>query len=150
MISKTAIDKFLSQKTLAVVGVSRNTKKFGNLAYKELKSKGYKLYPIHPVMKDYDGETCYASLSNLPEKVGGVLITVAPEKTEKIVKEAKELGIDNIWIQQRSESEKAISYGKENGLNLIHHECILMYANPVGFPHSIHRTIWKIIGKLIK
>lgn len=145
---KTAIENFLSQKTLAIVGVSRNSKKFGNLAYKELKSKGYKLYPVHPDMENYDGETCYASLRDLPEKMGGVFITVSPEKTEEIVKEAKNLGITNIWIQQKSESENAISFCRQNGLNMIHNECILMYANPVGFPHSLHRLIWKMIGKL--
>jgi len=148
LVSKEAIDKFLKQKTLAVVGVSRSGKKFGNSVYKELKSKGYKLYPIHPEMKTYDGEDCYPSLSSLPEKVGGVFIAVSPEKTEEIVKEAKNMGIDNIWIQQKSESEKAVSFCNQNELNLIHNECLLMYANPVGFPHSIHRFIWKVMGKM--
>lgn len=150
MGSKKAIDRFLGQKSLAVVGVSRNGKKFGNLAYKELKSRGYQLYPVHPEMENYHGEACYPSLSDLPEKVGGVFIAVSPEKTEEIVKEAKDLGIDNIWIQQKSESEKAVAFCRQNALDLIHGECILMYANPVGFPHSLHRTIWKIIGKLPK
>lgn len=150
MVSKEAIDKFLHQKILAVVGISRSGKKFGDSVYKELKSKGYKLYPIHPEMKTYDGKACYPSLSTLPEKVGGVFITVAPEKTEEIAKEAKNLGIDNIWIQQKSESAQAISFCNQNGLNLIYNECILMYANPVGFPHSLHRFIWKVIGKIPK
>lgn len=149
-MSKTAVDNFLNQKTIAVIGISRNGKKFGNLVYKELKLKGYILYPIHPEMKTYAGVTCYPSLSALPEKVGGVFISVSPEKTEEIVKEAKELGIENIWIQQKSESEEAISFCEQNGLNAIHHECILMYANPIGFPHSVHRFIWKVRGKLPK
>lgn len=150
MAIKKAIEKYLSQKTLAVVGISRNEKKFGNLAYKELQSKGYTLYPVHPEMETYNGQACYPSLSKLPEKVGGVLISVSPPKTAAIVKEAEELGIENIWIQQRSESEEAISLCKQKGLNAIYQECILMYAKPVGFPHSIHRWLRSLFGKLPK
>ena len=48
MTSKAAVADFISQKTLAVVGVSRGAQKFGNMAYRELKAKGYQLYTIHP------------------------------------------------------------------------------------------------------
>ena len=40
MTSRAAVEGFLAQKTLAVVGVSRGGKKFGNAILKELKAKG--------------------------------------------------------------------------------------------------------------
>jgi predicted CoA-binding protein len=150
MISKTAIDTFWGKKALAVVGISQSGKKFGDTVYKELKAKDYKLFPIHRSLKTYDGRICFPTLSMLPEKVGGVFICVSPEKTADIVKDAWQSGIENIWIQQKSESEEAIVYCQEHGLNTIYHECILMYADPVGFPHSLHKFIWKIVGKLPK
>jgi hypothetical protein len=39
MITKEQIDEFYSQSKIAMIGVSRNTKKFGYTAYSELKKK---------------------------------------------------------------------------------------------------------------
>ena len=48
MTSKAAIQAFMALKTLAVAGVSRNPNKFGTMVYKDLKSKGYTVYPVNP------------------------------------------------------------------------------------------------------
>ena len=69
-------------------------------------------------------------------------------QTEMVVKEANEIGVKNVWMQQGSESDEAIKYCKENGINEIHKECILMFADPVNSIHGFHRWIWKVIGKL--
>ena len=42
------IDNFVGSKRIAVVGMSRSGKKFGNMASKELKTKGYEIFPVHP------------------------------------------------------------------------------------------------------
>lgn len=86
MTTKAAVRDFLDQRTLAVVGVSRQGKKFGNAAYNELKAKGYQVYPVHPHADTLEGDRCYPSLSALPEPVGGALIVVPPHETEKVVK----------------------------------------------------------------
>lgn len=150
MITKSAVDEFLKQDKIAVYGVSRKKTKFGNLVYKELKEKGYTVYPVHPELQNIGGDPCYPSLKALPEKVGGVFICVSPEQTERIVQEAVQEGINNIWLQQGAESSKTVSYCQENKLNLVHGECILMFAEPVAFPHSLHRFLWKVLGKLPK
>ncbi|UCD23854.1 MAG: CoA-binding protein, partial [Gemmatimonadota bacterium] len=85
MTSKSAVEEFLNQRTLAVVGVSRSGKKFGNGASRELRKKGYRIIPVHPEAETIDGERCYGSLSELPEQVGGVLLVVPPHETEKVV-----------------------------------------------------------------
>ncbi len=48
MTSKNTVEEFLSQKKLAVVGVSHTGKKFSNIVYKELKSKGFQVFPVNP------------------------------------------------------------------------------------------------------
>jgi len=52
-----AIGQFLAQPALALalVGLSRSGKKFGNVACRELKAKGYRVYPIHPSADVIDG-----------------------------------------------------------------------------------------------
>lgn len=70
---QSTIDDFLAQKRIAVVGVSRQGKKFGNWAYKELRAKGYEVYPINPTASEVEGDRCYPALSALPVTVDGVL-----------------------------------------------------------------------------
>ncbi len=149
MTSKVAVDDFIAQKSLAIAGVSRNPQKFGNIAYRELKAKGCKLYPIHPEADTLEGDPAYRDFSALPAQVGGVLIVVPPEKTLGVVQEAAKAGIRRVWMQQGAESPEAIRFCQENGIAEVHGECIMMYAGNSGF-HNFHRLIWKVLGKAPK
>jgi predicted CoA-binding protein len=148
MTSKILVDEFLAQKKIAVVGVSRKKTKFGNAIYKELKQKGYKVFPVNPNMQSFEGDNCYPDLLSLPEKVDAVVINVPPVQTEKVVKEAKEAGINKVWLQQGSQSEAAIKFCEENGIDYVSNECILMFAQPSAFIHRAHKWVWGVLGKL--
>lgn len=150
MTTKQSVQEFLSQKKLAVVGVSHTGKKFSNIVYKELKSKGFQVFPVNPKIDNLNGECCYPNLQTLPEKVGGIVVITKSTETEKVVREASSLGIQNIWIQQGAESNEAIRFCKENKINVIHGECILMFAEPAVFFHRAHRWVWGVFGKLPK
>lgn len=148
MTIRASINDFLAQRTLAIVGISRNGGGFGNTVYKEIKQKGYQVLPVHPKAKTIQGDFCYPNLGDLPKKPGGVVIVVPPAQTEKIVKEAKQAGISRVWMQQGSESKAAIEFCKQEGISVVHGECILMFAEPIGFAHKLHRWLWGMLGKL--
>ncbi len=150
MVSRKTVEDFFSSEKLAVVGVSRNGKKFGRSAFKELKAKGYKVFPVNPNADKIDGETCYPNLNSLPEKADGAVIVVQPSEAEKVVREAAEAGIKKVWFQQGSLSNEAISFCENNGINAIYGECVLMFAEPVAGFHKFHRTVKKILRKLPK
>ena len=148
MNSKKNVENFLAQEKIAVVGVSRKKTKFGNAIYKELKQKGYKVFPVNPNMQSFEGDICYPDLLSLPEKVNAVVINVPPVQTEKVVKEAKEAGINKVWLQQGSQSEDAVKFCEENGIDCVSNECILMFAQPSAFIHRAHKWVWSVLGKL--
>jgi hypothetical protein len=151
MISKAVVDEFIAQPALALVGVSRSPQKFGNMACRELKAKGYRVYPVHPQAESLEGDKAYPDFKSLPEAVGGAWICVTPEKSEQAVREAFAAGIRRVWIQQGAESDAALQFCQENGIAAVHGECILMFAGgSASFPHSIHRWVWKVLGKLPK
>lgn len=148
MTTKAAVDDFLSQRTMAVVGVSKKKNKFGSIACRELKAKGYTVFPVNPNIDDFEGDKCYHSLKELPEGAGGAVIVVPPAETGKVVREAAAAGIRRLWIQQGAESKDAINFCQENNIDVIHGHCILMFAAPTAFPHRAHRFIWRLLGKL--
>jgi predicted CoA-binding protein len=148
MASKAAVADFVSQRKLAVVGISRKKMKFGNLAFRELKRKGYKLFPVHPHAEQLEGERCSASLAALPEPVDGLLVIVPPAQAEQVVREAAAAGIRRVWLQQGAGSPAAIRFCEDNGISVVHGECILMFAEPAAWYHRAHRWVWGLLGKL--
>ena len=148
--TRQAVDDFVGQRTLAVVGVSRGGRKFGNIAYRELRDKGYRLFAVHPQASQIEGDPCYASVGALPEPVGGVLVIVPPAQAERVVREAAAAGIKRVWLQQGSESAEAIRFCTEQGMSVVAGECVLMFAEPARFYHRMHRGVWRLLGKLPK
>jgi predicted CoA-binding protein len=120
------IKEFMSQKKFAVVGATDNPQKYGNQIVKNLKNRGYEVYPVDPRLKELEGLSCYSGLTDIPIKVDVVDFVVPPKATEEILKQCKELGLSRIWLQPGSESETAITYCHENNLKVVHSVCVML------------------------
>ncbi len=148
--SLASINEFLKHKTLAIVGISVNKKKFSNHLFDELSKKGYTLYPVNPGMKTFNNQECFPDLKSIPVKVEAAIIITKPSVTENIIKDAVSGNIKNIWIQQGAESDAAIKSAKENNINVIYKHCFMMFAEPIAAHHKIHRFFLKLFGKFPK
>jgi predicted CoA-binding protein len=144
--SKAQIDQFLGEKHIAVVGISQSHQKFGNTIFKTLLSAGYHLYPVHKELRSFEGVPCYENIAQLPAGVNAIVICTKPESAAELMRQAAEKGIRHIWLQQGSQSDDAILAAQKEGLNIIHRECILMFAEPVKSIHRFHRGINKVFG----
>jgi uncharacterized protein len=146
MKTLSQINEFLDAQPIAVAGVSRNPKKFGYTAFKELKEKGMKVIPVNPSAEEILGEKSYPSVKSLPSEVKGLIILTRKDQTASLVKEAKEKGIKQIWIQQMADSKEALAELAESDINYITGECILMHYKANGI-HKFHRAINRFFGK---
>jgi len=146
MTTKKEVDQFLALKKLAVVGVSRTKQKFGTMAYTDLKSKGYTVYPVNPKLTEFEGAKCYPSLKTLPKGVEGAVLIVHPLTSEQIVKDAREAGIKHIWLQQGAESKAAVEYCKKNNMSVVTGECIMMFMPNTASFHKFHRFLRGVFG----
>jgi uncharacterized protein len=150
MAIKASIDSFFAQKHIAVAGVSRNSKKFGNAIYKTLKEKGFTVYPVNPNMESYEGGKCYAGIHHLPPEVTALVINTRTDKSRMLLSDAKTKGIDHIWLQQGS-ADKGLLSEIENGHDqIITRHCVMMFAEPVKGIHGFHRWMKKSFGNLPK
>jgi predicted CoA-binding protein len=120
------IKEFMAQKRFAIVGATNNTKKYGYEIFKNLRSRGYEVYPVNPKLKELEGVKCYPSLTDIPTKVDVVDFVVPPAVTEATLKECKNLGLDRIWLQPGSESEAALAFCHENKLKVVHDTCVTL------------------------
>jgi predicted CoA-binding protein len=132
-----------------MVGVSRNPKKFGQQAFKELKEKGMNIIPVNPSASEILGVKVFPDVKSLPSEVKGIIIVTKKEQTASVVREAKEKGLKQIWIQQMADSKKAMEELKDSGINYITGECILMHYKPDSI-HKFHKAIKKFFGRFPK
>jgi predicted CoA-binding protein len=112
-------------KTIAVVGLSNSPLRpsYGVSAY--MQSNGYRIIPVNPKIKEALGETAYASLLDVPEKIDIVNIFRRSEFVEEIVDQAIRLKIPAIWMQEEVINEKAAEKGRKAGIFVVMDRCIL-------------------------
>jgi predicted CoA-binding protein len=141
------IDDFVRCRNLAIVGVSRSGKGFGNAALRELRARGHTASTVHPEATEIGGERCFPDLASL-KGVEGVLISVPPPKAVGVIRDAYASGICKVWLQRGAESAEALATAKELGVEAVSGKCILMYAPPVRSIHNFHRAVTKLVGQL--
>lgn len=150
---------FLAQKHVAVVGVSDRRETGCNLAYERFKQAGYRVSPVNPRLDRFNGEPCFGSLRDIPEKPDAVFILAKPAVTEQIVQECIQLGIKHVWMHcmmgvrpglmasASSVSAAAVQACHENGIVVIPGSCPNQYLYPDG-AHKLMRGLWGLLGFL--
>ena len=102
------IRKILAEtKSIAVVGLSDKPDRPSNEVAGVLKSKGYRILPVNPMIREALGETAYGSLSEIPVKVDLVDVFRRSEDVPPIAEEAVRIGARFFWMQEGVRSERA-------------------------------------------
>lgn len=143
---------FLAQKSIAVVGVSRNKSKTANFIYRKLRSEGYQVFAVNPNATTVEGDVCYHDLKAIAAKPDGVVIVTKPQITDQVVRECAELGVARVWMHQgvdkkaTSVSEGATIFCRENGITVIPGSCPMMYCNHADLGHRFMKWLQGVTG----
>jgi len=148
MNTRADVEGFLSQGAIAAVGVSRDPKAFSVMAYRELKGKGKRVYPVNPNARTIGEDACYPSIAEVPEKVGAVLVLTPPAQSAGVVQEAARRGIRHVWLQQGTVSGEALALCEREKLSAVAGKCIMMFAEPVASFHGVHRWFARVFGQI--
>ena len=95
------LDPLLRPRAVAVVGASSRADSLGEWSLKNLALGGYRgrIYPVNPRYEELQGNTCCASLSELPETPDLVIFAVGDASLEAALDEAIAAGIPAAVIQ---------------------------------------------------
>jgi len=149
-----AVDDFLSQKRLAVAGVSRSGNEAANGIFRKLRDAGYEVYPTNPKAEEVEGVPCYPDLKSIPEGIDGVVVATHPDMTEQVVRESVEIGVTRLWLHrsfgQGSVSDAAVELARENNITIIPSGCPMMFVEPVDIGHKCIRWFTGLTGSLPK
>ncbi len=126
----SALDALLAEifregRTIAVVGLSHKKFRASYGVSEYMQSAGFRIIPVNPNEREVLGEKCYASLTEIPEKVDVVDIFRRSEFVPDIVDEAIRIGARWIWMQEGVIHEEAAAKAREAGLGVVMDRCIL-------------------------
>tara|TARA_Y100001968_G_scaffold106338_1_gene96148 strand:- start:380 stop:892 length:513 start_codon:yes stop_codon:yes gene_type:complete len=116
-------------RTIAMAGASANWVRPSSFAMKYLQGKGYKVIPLNPGQAGSQilGETCYASIADIPGPVDMVDIFRNSKAAGDVIDEAlpivEEKQIKIIWMQLGIRNDPAAKRAEAAGLNVIMDRC---------------------------
>ena len=118
-------EMMLDKKIWAVVGANQDPQKYGNMIYRKLKQRGYRVYPVNPNYETVDGDKCYENLTSLPEVPEVLDMVVSPKYGMAVIDEAAALGINNIWLQPGAYNNELMDLIAKRGLTPVQ-ACVLV------------------------
>ena len=113
-------------RVVAMVGLSADWFRPSYFAAKYLQEHGYRVIPVNPryAGKQVLGETCYASLRDVPDRVDVVDVFRRTEDVAPIADEAIAIGAKVLWQQIGVTNEAAAAKARAAGLDAVMDRCI--------------------------
>lgn len=152
---KQAASDFLSNKRVAVTGVSRTPGSHGsNVVYRRLRERGYDVFAVNPNADEVEGDRAYHDLHSIPGGVDAVVIATRPETADETMRNCVELGIRHVWMHRGpgagSVSDSATAYGREHGVTVIDGGCPCMFGATADRGHKAMRFLFGLSGNVPK
>ncbi|OMF49022.1 CoA-binding protein [Paenibacillus peoriae] len=125
--SREEIKTILEQVgNIAVVGLSDKSDRTSYMVSYAMQKRGYRIIPVNPAAAGQTilGETCYASLAEVPEPVELVNVFRRSEYCAEVAREAATIGAKILWLQQGIISQEAADIAQEHGMTVIMDRCI--------------------------
>src|SRR5580692_723383 len=123
-------------RTIAIVGLSANPLRASYFVGYYLKRHGYRVIPVNPRESEILGETCYASLRDVPVPVDVGDVFRTPDALPGIAREAVAIGAGTLWCQFGVINEEGARIAEDGGMTVIMDRCLKVeHARYVGRMH---------------
>lgn len=121
----TIRDLLSSAKTIAVVGLSNNPLRASHNVAEYLQSKGYRIIPVNPNIKEVLGERAVANLDEISGPIDIVDVFRRSEYVPEIVDAAIRKGARCVWMQMGVSHAEAAELAEEQGIIVVMDRCIM-------------------------
>lgn len=132
-----AIRELLSRaQTIAVVGLSDKPDRDSNEVARYLKTQGYRIIPVNPMLPEVLGEKSYPSLAAIPTQIWLDVVDIfrRSDQVPPVVDEAVTRGVGAIWMQLGVEHPEAAAKARSAGIPVWENLCIMVQHRRLGIP----------------
>ena len=155
-VCSASATRFLEAGRLAVVGASAERSNFGRAVLRELLLHGCDAVPVNPSAvavgtTKVEGVPCYARIEDVPGPVEGAIVMVGAERSADVVRACADAGVPRVWLfrglgSPGAMSDDALAVCDERHLEVVAGACPLMFLEPAGVVHRIHRAARRATG----
>ena len=114
-----------SAKIIAVVGLTDTPTRPSYGVSHYMQSQGYRIIPVNPNIKEWEGEKAYPSLLDVPEKIDIVNVFRRPRALPEVVEQAIKIKAPAIWMQEGVVHHEAAQKARRAGIFVVMDKCIL-------------------------
>jgi len=114
-----------SARTIAVVGLSNTPTRPSYGVSHYMQSQGYRIIPVNPNIKHWEGEKAYPSLLEVPEKIDIVDIFRRSDGVPEVVEQAIQIKAPVVWLQEGVVHQEAAEKARQAGIFVVMDRCIL-------------------------
>jgi predicted CoA-binding protein len=155
MIDERMSKEFLALGRLAVVGASPDDRQFGNVVYRELREHGVDVVPVHPSATTVAGDPAFPGVESVDGPLDGVIVMVPADKALEVVRACARRGVRHVWLFKGLGSAGAVSDEvlrecARHDIEVVAGACPLMFLEPVGLVHRIHRAARRVNHSLVR
>jgi predicted CoA-binding protein len=115
-------------KTIAMIGVSKDPKKPSTIVMKYMQEYGFKVIPVNPRAKGEKilGEEVFEKITDIKEKVEIVDVFRPSKEVYAIAEDAVKIGAKVLWLQLGIRDEKAKELVEKNDIEYVDNKCTKM------------------------
>jgi predicted CoA-binding protein len=106
-------------RVVAVVGASRDRRKFGNKAVRALAAAGDTVVPIHPFAAEIEGRRAYPSVLDVPGPIEMATVYLPPAVAMAVLPQLKQKGIAEVWLNPGADDDAVIAEAQRIGLKTV-------------------------------
>ena len=117
--------------TIALVGATDDPAKYGSVIYRDLKNKGFTVWPVNPGRSTVGGDPVFATLADLPAEPTIVNYVVPESAALDVLQQAKKLGYLTAWMQPGAESPAVLRFLQDEGFTYLANACIMVQSAPL-------------------
>jgi len=117
--------------TLAIIGATDHPRKYGGIIYRDMKAKGFPVLAVNPHRDTVDGDECWNSVVDLPEKPTIAVFVVPATLGLEVLDDCARAGVENIWIQPGALSDELRAALDEGGFNWLANACVMVEGRAV-------------------
>ena len=142
------IKEILSKnKTIAMIGVSKDSSKPSTIVMKYMQKYGYKVIPINPSAKGEKilGEEVFGNLDEIKIPIDIVDVFRPSKEAVEIAKDTVKIGAKVLWLQLGISSNEAKVIAETNNIDYVENRCTKMEYQKIflkkvqAFPVLINR-----------
>jgi uncharacterized protein len=94
--------------TIAVLGASRDRRKYGNKCVRAYAQAGYDVFPVHPTENEIEGRAVFKSLAQVPQPLDRVSVYLPPAITLGLLDELATTDVREIWLNPGSADDTVL------------------------------------------